>query len=109
MCKCIGFVIKLRSCTTERILTAAMLSDAADEASMLTRAFDCEATDTSRVAEEISVFVHRVRVLFLERKATDHGFTKLMMEQLGQVRNLLLQTFLCTSEPNLYFPTTRRS
>ena len=56
-----GFVIKLRSCTTERILTAAMLSDAADEASMLTRAFDCEATDTSRVAEEISVFVHRVR------------------------------------------------
>ena len=87
------FVIQLRSCTTERILTAAMLSDAADEAAMLTRAFDKEATDTARVPEELSMFVHRVRVLFLERQAINHGFTKLMMQQLGQAQSLVLQTF----------------
>ena len=102
--KCIVFVIQLRSCTTERVLTAAMLSDAADEAAMLTRAFDTEATDTARVPEELSMFVHRVRVLFLERQAINHGFTKLMMQQLGQVQNLLLQTF----ESKL-FPATRMS
>lgn len=80
-----------------------MLSDAADEASMLTRAFDCESTDTSRVAEEIALFVHRVRVLFLERTALNHGFTRMMVQQLQQARDLLVQTFQCANERWLYF------
>ena len=69
-----------------------MLADAADEACMLTHAFDCEATDTSRAAEEIAVFVHRVRILFLERTALDHGFTRMMVQQLQRARDLLVQT-----------------
>ena len=62
-----------------------MLSDAADEGSRLTRAFDDEETDTSRVQEELALFVHRIRVLFLEKKATTQGFTTLALQQLTQV------------------------
>eukprot|EP00959_Pyramimonas_sp_CCMP1952_P179572 3754332-Pyramimonas_sp.AAC.1 len=67
----------LSSCTVKRRLCAAMLADAADEGLILTRLFDAEEQDPGHVHQELQVFVHRIRTLFLERKALECGFTKI--------------------------------
>ena len=73
-----------------RIVLAGMLADAADEALLLTRAFDKESTDIALIHAEIQQFMRNVKLLFVDQQCVELGFTALALEQVKQ--------------PYVYFP-----
>ena len=82
----------------ERLMSAAMLSDASDEAIVLTRLLDQEDTDPAMLQREVGAFLTRVGSLFDGGKVTQvFGYTSTMLASLrspmvyeiaGQLRTL---------------------
>ncbi len=68
----------------ERLALAGMLADAADEAMLLTRAFDCENTDIALIHAELQEFLQNIKFLFIDQQCTTLGFTALMLETVKQ-------------------------
>ena len=64
-----------------RMVLAGMLADALDEALLLTRALDHEATDTSLLHSELQRFLKNTATLFLGKQCVEMGFTKHMIQQ----------------------------
>lgn len=68
------------------MLTAAMLADAADEASALLRFCDNESMDVAMLSDQITLFLHRANVLFGDRREclTQVGYTKYCLDMLSE-------------------------
>ena len=76
----------LLSITVKRIVCLGMLADAAHESlHLLTRFFDKEEADSALVASQIRRFASIIKILFIDGKALQCGFTKLAQDNARRV------------------------
>lgn len=76
----------------ESALTFAALADAGAEALILTRFFDDESFDKSKLSVEIHRFLDRIKVLFLDKGCLRTGYTSLMLRNLARPRTVFVGT-----------------
>ena len=73
----------------ERCLLLSMLSECADECVQLVRFFDTESYDVASIPEQISIFVNRLKYLFIDGAVMDSGYTLEMVTFLGRQRAVI--------------------
>ncbi len=80
----------------ERILTLAMLTDAADEALALTRYYDSPTSDPAKAHQLHQEFLNRIEFLFVQGRCIDFGFTQYALEWLNTSHAFLFSDCLKT-------------
>jgi hypothetical protein len=76
----------------ESALSFAALADAGTETLILTRFFDDESFDKSKLGVEIPRFLDRIKFLFLDKGCLRTGYTFLMLRNLARPRTLFVGT-----------------
>eukprot|EP00959_Pyramimonas_sp_CCMP1952_P023892 500939-Pyramimonas_sp.AAC.1 len=85
----------------ERLLTLAMVADATQELLTLLRFFDTESYDAAEIPAVINNFQQRVRVLFVEGRCVNAGYTQHALKIMKKSRVITLYDGIkCFGSPN---------
>ena len=74
----------------EAALTFAALADAGAESLSLTRFFDDESFDKSKMAFEVTRFLERIKFLFVQKGCTRTGYFSLMLRNLTRAKTIFV-------------------